>query len=525
MKLICPIILLFLLSGAAAQLAPDRERFDVELHPGEVMEKTMTLKNIGDKPVFEITKSPVGGSAKDLILLDVPEEKVLDPGDKAEVKVFFVVPPEIEPGTYTGLIYLFDDALPSMPTRVEFRIQVIKQESYGISLSINDAKSASARAEPDDYAEFDLTVANLGKFRDVASIDVVAIPAGWTASLLDGDDEVEAPYTLPLASGVSHEMKVQVKSSTPGERGAVSLMAASLGNRSQNATVKAEVEFGMAVRGYNVKIELPEKMVVNRTYTGSLRISLDVKERIWVAVMTPDQLMVMLRPQVVPVSPDDPGRANLTLLAAHPGRYPLIFKLVDSNGVSMPDELAKVEAVLPEGTAIVTGEDLIHTTIASLCSPENRSLPVVSIPPGRLSEKDKGSLFAYASLVILGNESIVSPEAERILAEAVEVKRMGGKSIFETSWRFTSEMWRNGTAEVVVSGPREIDVFRAYQQAKLLNLPLVVCDSEMTDAVRSVVSEMTQRRIRLSKILAIGGVRDDTVKAFKDMGLSVEVTI
>ncbi len=41
MRLIYPIITLFLLiSAATAQLSPDKERFDVVLHPGEVEEKT-----------------------------------------------------------------------------------------------------------------------------------------------------------------------------------------------------------------------------------------------------------------------------------------------------------------------------------------------------------------------------------------------------------------------------------------------------------------------------------------------------
>jgi hypothetical protein len=42
MRQIYPIVILFLLIAASsAQLAPDKERFDVVLHPGDLEERTL----------------------------------------------------------------------------------------------------------------------------------------------------------------------------------------------------------------------------------------------------------------------------------------------------------------------------------------------------------------------------------------------------------------------------------------------------------------------------------------------------
>ena len=201
MRLSIPIIILFLLSGAAAaQISSDRERFDIELHPGEVQEKILTLTNTGDSPISEISKTSIGGDAKDLIYLDMPDPKILAPQDKEEIKIFFAIPPETEPGTYTGFMYLIDSSPPSMPLVVEFHIDVIKQESYGLSLSINDAKMASTTAKADESAKLDLVVRNTGQFRDVASINSSSLPSGWMVSLMDGDNEVTLPYNVPLCA-------------------------------------------------------------------------------------------------------------------------------------------------------------------------------------------------------------------------------------------------------------------------------------------------------------------------------------
>ncbi|MDM7911916.1 MAG: hypothetical protein QUS09_02360, partial [Methanotrichaceae archaeon] len=105
MRLIYPIVILFLLAGlSAGQLAPDRERFDIVLHPGEVEEKALTLTNSGDTPIFKIDCTPVSGNAKDLIFMNMPEIEILPPEEKAEGSVIFAIPPETRPGSYTGFI-------------------------------------------------------------------------------------------------------------------------------------------------------------------------------------------------------------------------------------------------------------------------------------------------------------------------------------------------------------------------------------------------------------------------------------
>ena len=283
MRLIYPIVILFLLISASnAQLAPDKERFDVVLHPGDLEERTLEVTNIGDSPIFKITKTQVSGTAREFIFLDVPEGKPLMPQDKAEIKIYFAIPPETKPGSYTGFIYLLDSAPPSLPLRIDFDLDVIGQESYGIDMTIDDAKSASLYAKAEEIAQFDLAVKNLGAFRDVASIDAGPLPDGWSVILMDGEKTLSLPYDLPLDPGTTHTMKLQMETSKPGKKGNLMVTATSLGNRSENSSVEADVEFGMAVRGYNVDIEIPEKMVANKSYKGSFSIMLDVKEKVMV---------------------------------------------------------------------------------------------------------------------------------------------------------------------------------------------------------------------------------------------------
>ncbi len=520
------IVVLFLLASlSAGQLAPDRERFDIVLHPGEVEEKTLTLTNSGDTPIFKIDSTPVSGDAKDLIYMDMPEIEMLPPEEKIEGSVFFAIPPETRPGSYTGFIYLLDSTPPSMPIKIEFYITVVEQDSYGLSMTIDDAKAASTFAKSDEPAVFDLSIRNLGRFRDVASIDVSSLPEGWTASLLDGEDEFPLPYELPLNPGINHLMVLQVQPSVPGDEGELTMTVTSLGNRSKNDTVKAFAEFGLEVRAYNVKVDLPKRMVANRTYSGVFNIALEVEEDVSVGIITPLELMVIPRTQVVEVTPESPGRANFTMLASQTGEYPLIFKLMDSNGMPMPDELATVKVVEPEGVAILTGEDFLYKTVASLGRPDNRSVPITTVPAGSSSidERDMESLQSYAKVVILGNESIVSSDAQRSLeGTEVEVKRLEGDSLCEVTWRFTEEIWQNGTAEAVLSGLKQTDIFRAYQEARMRNLPLIICDSPMNNITMSIAENLTKRNTSLSKVLTVGNISSDAAKELEGLNITVE---
>jgi len=524
MRPIYLIAILSLLIGAACgQLSPDKERFDVTLHPGEVVVKTLTLKNVGDTPILKISETPISGDAKDFIFLNIPDDKVIDPQDSEKINVFFAVPPEATPGNYTGSIYLLDSSPPSMPVAIEFYVYVVKPESYDIDLSINDAKSASTFARADDTADFDLLVSNLGTFRDVVSVDIPALPDGWSASLLDGDTEVPIPYELPINPGISHPLKLKIGSADPGEKGKVIIEAKSLGNSSKNSTVVASAEFGIAVRGYNVNIDLPEKMVPNRTYECAFSIAMQVKEKVTVGIFTPNDLLVIPVIQVAPVTPDNPGIANFTMLALQPGEYPVIFKLIDSKGVHMPDELAAVNVVEPNGTAILTGNEFLYKTIASLCPPVNSSLPVITAPLGRLDEESKESLFTYSKVVIFGNDSIVSKDAETQL-KGIELKRITGSNLCDMSWQLISEIWKNGTSEVVLSSPEDAQLFRAYREAKMLGMPLAICDANMTmtNTTKSVIADLTKRNTKLTKVMMIGNISEDSKKALANMGISVE---
>ena len=523
MKLRIPIIILLLMVGAAAaQLSSDRERFDIKLHPGEVEEKILTLTNTGDTPILKISQTSIGGSAKDLIYLDMPEFKVLEPQDKERLKIFFAIPPEVKPGSYDGFMYLIDSSPPSMPLVVEFHIEVVKQESYGLSLSINDAQAASEFAKSDEPAEMDLTIRNLGQFRDVASINSSSLPPGWSVSIEDGDEEVNLPYNVPLGPGSSHQMKLIISSANPGEKGLVSITATSMGDRSKNSTAYAIARFGLAVRKYQATVEVPEKLVVNRTYNCAFGIELDVDENIKVGVFTPPELMIIPSTKVISVSPEKGGKANFTLLASKPGNYPILFKSVDSNGIPLPDEKAMVMAMEPSGTAILTADSFLYRTMASLARADNRSVPLILISASGLSEMDRESLLSFSRVVILGNESVVSVQTEKSLADISNISRINGENIGEASWRFISEIWSNGTAGVVISSPKDIDVFRAYQEANALSFPLAICDAPLNNASRLILMEMSKRSMRLSRAIVVGKISEDTTKALKELGISIE---
>jgi putative cell wall-binding protein len=224
---------------------------------------------------------------------------------------------------------------------------------------------------------------------------------------------------------------------------------------------------------------------------------------------------------VVEVTPKKPGIANFTMLASTPGNYPLIFKLMDSNGIPMPEEGTSVKVILPEGVAVLTGEDFLYSTVASLSTPENGASVVINVPPGKLGEKTRERLQDYARVVILGNQSVVSIDAEKAL-EGIEVKRIQGDNLCIECWLFAAEMWQNGSSKVVLSSSQPVDIFRAYQLAKTEALPLVICDGSVNQAARSAIYEMTKRNVTLSKALTVGEIGDENARVLQDIGISME---
>jgi putative cell wall-binding protein len=529
MKLIYLLIaIMILICTASAQLVVDKNKFDLELHPGEAQIKVITLKNMGTTPIYDVSTTPVGGDAKELIYIQMPTIDEVDPEkeikdeDRPVIPVVFVVPPETKPGNYTGYMYILDNTPPSVPIPIEFNIDVIKQESYGLDMLINDAASSEAFADPNEPAQFDLSVRNLGEFKDVALINATSLPQGWSVTLFEGDSAVSLPYSLPIESGDSHDLKVQIMSPTPGAKGTVELTATSLGNSSKSSKVSAFSEFGIAIRGYEVNIDVPGMIIVNKTYSGAVSIVLNVDEIINISMVTPPELMAIPNQKIVVTTPEDVGVMNFTMLATQPGLYSMVFKLQDSNGVSMPDEMATLLAVMPNGTAVLTSDDFAYKTIASLSIPENASAEVVTSSSPDLSEEKKKNLLMYSKVLILGGNSVISNDTEKSLNSGQEVKRIDGNDLGEASWKLISELWQNGTSEVVMSGPSDVDIFKGYEEAKNLSLPLVVGSPELTNETKSTVKDLMNRENKLSRILVVGNVSRETAEALANMGISVE---
>jgi hypothetical protein len=517
------VVLFLLIATSSAQLAPDKERFDVVLHPGDLEERTLKVANIGDATIYEISKTQMSGTAKDYIFLDMPEKAPLLPQDKAEIKIYFAISPETAPGTYTGFLYLLDSAPPSLPIRIDFELTVIAQESYGIGMTIDDTKHAELSANADDIAQFDLAVKNLGAFRDVASIDTGPQPNGWSVSLIDGEKTLDLPYNLSLDPNANHEMKLQIETTKPGRKNNLTITATSLGNQSKNSSVEAAVDFAAAVRGYNVDINIQENVVVNKTYKGSFKIMLDVKEQIMVGIITPPELMVIPLTQVIEVSPDNPGVANFTMMASARGEYPLIFRLMDSHGVPMPEEIATINVIKPEGMAVLTSNDFIYSTIASASSMGNGSaeFAVITTSQGKIGDEDAEKLQRYSRIVILGNQSAVSNEAEKMLKGA-SIKRIGNGSLYEDCWLYAAEIWGNGTAQVALSGPEPADIFRAYQTAMTSGIPIVICQGNVTEKAIDTIKEMAKRHIPLTSALYTGDIEAKYIKPLQDAGIKTE---
>lgn len=519
MKPIYLMLIVLLLSGiASAQLKPDRERFDIEIHPGEVIHKTLTLTNTGEEPVSRIRATSVGGDAKDMIMIDIPKKKI-DPGDDMDVDIFFMAPPETKPGLYTGFFYIFDEtAPPVLPIAISFNLNVIEKDSYNVGLYINDAREAGGEVTPDEPAEFDLEVRNTGRFRDLIEIYIPEVPEGWHPKLFDGDKEIDLPYSLPLPSGSSRVLSLEVEVDESARSGSMRIVAESQGNRSKNASVAVNLDVGVVVKGYNVRIDIPKRVVVNRSYEGRMTLFLENNVRVMVDAISDPSLLIVPSSMVLDIN-GKLGSTNFTLIATEPSGYAIVFKMVDSNGVPFPPEIVYLEAIEPSGFAMITSTDPRYTAMASLLSGNNTTVPVIQVED-RVSRDIRDRLLPYRDLIILGDESVVSSRIESELS-GFNVSRIAGADLAETSWMFADRMWSNQTA-VVVSGPGEVDVFRSYQIAKRSGLPLVVCGDELTDSIIASIKSMMARG--LEKAIIGSGVRSSAVESLRAIGLTTEVS-
>jgi hypothetical protein len=524
-------ILMLLVAVSAAELAADRDRFEVELHPGEITKRTLILENAGDKPVFEIISTPVAGRAKDLVTVEISDFDALGPEsedvydeEEVEVDIIFSSPPETSPGTYSGFVYFFDDTS-SLPLLAEFEVELIEKESYGVSLSIDDARSATATVDPEEPADFELMVRNAGLFRDVISVDVPDLPPRWTAILFDGVEAVDLPYNLTLSSGVSRVLDLEITGERAGDSREIGISATSLSDPSKNASVKAAVEINQEIRAYEAILRLPDVMVVNRTHAGSIKIRLNVDERISVQIAAPPDMMVMPDSQVISVGKTKSGVGEFTLMATRPGRFEIEFLLHDSYGIPLPTERAEIFAIETDTFAIVTSDDLLYRALALSYAEggKNYTVPVITLSGGELDEGDVEGLeeLPLAKVVILGDESVVSSEIETHLAEIMPTERIGGEGICETSWLFASTLWPEGEREVVLTGTDESEVFAAYEVAKKMGAPLIICGAALSEASVSALEEM--KTAGLSKALIWGtGVSEAVIDVLKDAGLSIE---
>jgi len=523
------VVLLVLAGGAAAQLATDKDKgFVVELHPGEITSpRTLTLENVGDMPISEITITPIGGEVMNLVTLGELEEEELAPGDDMDLDIIFSVPSDVDPGIYKGFVYFLDDVYPTFPLVVEFEVEVIEQENYGVSLNIEDARSASMQVEMDEPAEFELMVRNTGLFRDIISIDSSPAPEDWSVTLFNDKEAVDLPYSLPLSAGAIHILTLKIAGDDPGHGHEFEITATSLSDRSKNATVEASVDIDLEVRPYIVKPDIPSLVVVNRTYTGTIKLGLGVVEVITVTSIAPPDLMVIPETQLVRVGETKVGTGKFTLMAARSGIYPLKFRLVDSSGIPLPEEEVIIIAVETDNFAIVTGDDLFHKSVVFTYTEglDGKIPPVFVLPSGELGDEELEEIeeMPISRAILLGNESAVSSDAEARLAESISVERITGEDLCETTWLFASAMWPSGTEDVMLTGAETADVFRAYQEAKKLHVPLVICGSGLSETSRSIIEDLMKRDTRLSKVLISGkGVDKTTVQALEDMGLSTE---
>lgn len=278
---------------------------------------------------------------------------------------------------------------------------------------------------------------------------------------------------------MSRILGLEIAGGRPGETQEIEIEATSLGDPSKNATVTAEIELNHEIRQYEAIIDLPAVMVTDRTHTGSISIVLNVDELISVEIAAPPEILVMPESQVIPVGETRSGKGEFTLLATEPGRFEIEFYLHDSYNISLPTESSEVLVVDSAQFAIVTGDGLLYRALALSYSEGvvNDTVPVITLKGGELSDEDIQLLeeLPLAKVVILGNESVVSSEVETLLSEMMPTDRIGGDDICETSWLFASTIWPKGVDAVVLAGSNESEAFAAYQEAKKVGAPLIIC--------------------------------------------------
>jgi putative cell wall-binding protein len=172
---------------------------------------------------------------------------------------------------------------------------------------------------------------------------------------------------------------------------------------------------------------------------------------------------------------------------------------------------------------VLTGDDFTYSTIASASSMGNgtANFDIITTAPGKILDSDLERLQEYSDIVILGNESIVSNDAESRL-DGARIIRIGGESLYEQCWLYAAEIWRNGSSEVVLSDSDPADLFRAYQKSQLSGSPMVICRGGSTENAAEAIEEMAGRNVTLTRAIYIGEIDEEYLKPLEDAGIETE---
>jgi len=197
----------------------------------------------------------------------------------------------------------------------------------------------------------------------------------------------------------------------------------SQGNRSKNASVTVNLDVGVVVKGYDVRIDIPKQVIVNRSYEGRITLFLENNVRVMVDAISDPSLLIVPSSMVLDIDGKF-GSANFTLIATEPSGYAIVFRMVDTNGVPFPPEVVYLEAVEPSGLAVITSADPRYMAVASLLSGNNTT----SGRPERFA-----IWYDLKTSISLGPETTTAVWLDHILSARIqEVSARSEPAILET---------------------------------------------------------------------------------------------
>jgi len=243
------------------------------------------------------------------------------------------------------------------------------------------------------------------------------------------------------------------------------------------------------------------------------------EEKVSVWAIAPPGILVIPSSKQISLKPKEIGTANFSIMPAEPGNYILRFEMVDSNGIPIPPEEAAIEVFEASRMVILTADDLIYTSLASLASFEEM-IPIVTVTEKGLSGADTEEIKSHSEVVILGNSSVVPTSIEQEFS-GPEISRIAGDDLWQTSWLFASYMWQNGTSAVVISGLEEMDLFRAYSIAERIQAPLIIWDFSPWEGWKQIAENLTEREVGLTEALLVGDIDMDIHQGLDEMEIEI----